>query len=133
MQWRPLRLVCRQWKDVADRLVYSHLAVPTLPEARARVEQRLEQMDHESQRWKYLNSLSLYLQGGPERLQLLVSEKEKYYTSLLKRIITGKSSVIRQLALDTRVMSYLLPPVYRAMGRLPLISPDLSGIRFGIG
>lgn len=59
--WWSLRLVCLQWKDVANMLIYSHLTV--LPECMdftergSRLQHRWQQMDKKPHRWKYARSL----------------------------------------------------------------------------
>ena len=123
-QWRPLRLVCLQWRNVADMFIYSHLTLPSQNEDHGslRLEQRLKQMDHKPHRWKYLHSLSLNVQGDSE---------QGYCISLIKEA-TRKGGVINQLALMTEILS-CDQALFETIAGLPLTSLDLSGVRFGIG
>ncbi|BCR90933.1 uncharacterized protein ACHE_60819A [Aspergillus chevalieri] len=123
-QWRPLRLVCLQWRNVVDMFIYSHLTLPSQNEDHGslRLERCLKQMDRRPHRWKYLHSLSLNVQGDSER---------GYCISLIKEA-TRKGSVINQLALTTEILSFD-QALSETIAGLPLTSLDLSGVKFGIG
>lgn len=122
-QWQPLRLVCLRWRNIADMFIYSHLTLSSQNEGHGswRLEQRLKQMNHRPQLWKYLHSLSLKVQHA---------SKPEYCISLVKEATT-KGSFINQLALTTETLAFH-KALFETIAGLPLISLDLSGSNLGL-
>lgn len=122
--WRPLRLACLQWKNVADVLFYSHLTVrsPNSVNGLLKLQRRMQEMDAKPHRWKYLHSLSLHAESDSDWSHCVSFIKEA----------TGKGSVLHQLALSTKLFP-LDESLLETITVLPLKSLDLSGVTYGIG